>query len=172
MTLPQDLKADEYHSFYGTYVSLADGLSLNEALVKGKEEFVNFLKAIPAEKYGYRYAENKWSVAELALHIIDAERVFQYRALRFARNDATPLPGFDQDSYVSVSNAAKRSKDSIISEYETVRDATISLFRSFDDEVLLRKGKASGSYMSVRALGFVICGHQLHHQRIIEERYL
>ena len=172
MTLLKDLKTDEYHPFYGTYVNLVDTRALKDALSEGKKQFVGFLKSIPAEKYAYRYATDKWSVAELALHIIDAERVFQYRALRFARNDATPLPGFDQDGYVIGSNAEKRTKDSIISEYETVRDATISLFRSFDSEALKRKGEASGSTMSVRALGFVICGHQLHHHRIMEERYL
>jgi uncharacterized damage-inducible protein DinB len=172
MVLPNDLKADECHSFYGTYVKLVQNAPLNDALGQGKKRFVDFLQAIPIEKYPYRYAENKWSVAELVLHIIDAERVFQYRALRFARNDATPLPGFDQDCYVPESNAGKRTKDSIIWEYETVRNATISLFGSFESEALLRKGLASGSPMSVRALGFVICGHQMHHQKILEERYL
>jgi hypothetical protein len=106
------------------------------------------------------------------LHVIDAERVFQYRALRIARGDHTPLAGFDQDAYVPNSGAGKRSRESIIEEYRAVRQATISLFSTFDAEALNQRGTASKSEVNVAALGFIICGHQKHHRNIIRERYL
>lgn len=134
--------------------------------------FPEFMASIPVEKWHYSYAEGKWSIAEVMLHLVDAERVFQYRALRIARKDQTPLSGFDHDAYVPVSGAGKRSRESIIEEYKAVRQASISLFSTFDAEVLQRKGKASNSAISVGALGFIMCGHQKHHRNIIRERYL
>lgn len=133
---------------------------------------VDFMKSISTNKLQFAYDDGKWSVAEVLVHLIDTERVFQYRALRFARNDATSLPGFDQDAYVPHSKANKRNLDSILKEYLAVRKATISLFESFDDEMMCRGGMASNSFMSVRALGFLICGHERHHKQILESRYL
>lgn len=127
---------------------------------------------ISDKKLGFAYAEGKWTLAEAIVHIIDTERIFQYRSLRIARNDKTPLPGFDQDDYVPQSNASGRSTTSLIEEYKAVRDATITLFSSFDEEAMLRIGIASDSKMSTRALGFIISGHQAHHVKIIKERYL
>ncbi|UJH67217.1 DinB family protein [Allomuricauda sp. SCSIO 65647] len=172
MVYPSDLAKSEYHSFYGPYIKALGQVDLMKELVNGKQEFADTLQSIALEKLSYRYEENKWSVAEVLMHIVDAERVFQYRALRFARNDGTPLPGFDQDAYVPESKSADRERDAIFDEYETVRNASISLFRSFDAQILERVGVASGYEMSVRALGFVICGHQKHHLKILKERYL
>jgi uncharacterized damage-inducible protein DinB len=143
-----------------------------EELHHGKQLFLSLLDETPKEKLEYAYAEGKWTLAEVLLHIIDAERVFQYRALRFARNDKTPLPGFDQDVYVPHSNASKRTIEDIKEEYMAVRQSTILLFNSFDDEALQRLGVSSGSPLSVRATGFIISGHQAHHLKIIRERYL
>ena len=134
--------------------------------------FHELINSIPEGKFGFAYAEGKWTLAELLMHIIDAERVFQYRALRFARNDKTPLAGFDQDDYIPECNAGGRSKKDLLEEYAAVRESTIKLFQSFDDEMLKRVGNASGSDMSARAMGFIICGHQAHHLKIIKERYL
>jgi len=111
-------------------------------------------------------------VAEVLIHITDTERVFQYRALRFARKDKTPLPGFDQDAYVPFSMANTRSIDAVINEYKSVRQSTISLYETFDEAVLKQIGIASNADMSVGALGFIICGHQRHHRNILKERYL
>ena len=167
-----ELPSSEYNPFYQTYIMVLGNVELLEELINGKKALVSVFEEIPEDRLNYAYAEGKWSLAEALLHIIDTERIFQYRALCIARNDKTPLPGFDQDDYVPFSNAAKRSKTDLITEYKTVRDATISLFASFDDEALVRLGTTSGSKMSVRALGFIICGHQAHHVRVIQERYL
>ena len=147
-------------------------VELIEELKRGKSAFLSLFEEIPEEKLNYAYAEGKWSLAEVLIHMIDTERIFQYRALCIARNDKTLLPGFDQDAYVPYSNAANRSINSLIAEYTAVRDSTISLFNSFDDEAIKRVGTASGSKMSVRALGFIISGHQAHHVQILRERYL
>jgi hypothetical protein len=106
------------------------------------------------------------------LHLIDAERIFAYRALRFARNDKTELPGFDENSYVDEANANQRSIQDLLTELLVVRQASLTLFKSFSEEQLLCKGIASNNPMSVRALGFIIIGHQNHHQKVFEERYL
>tara|TARA_R110002012_G_scaffold30859_1_gene93248 strand:- start:4135 stop:4653 length:519 start_codon:yes stop_codon:yes gene_type:complete len=167
-----ELPASEYNPFYQTYVMALGEVELIEELKRGKSIFLSLFEEIPEEKLNYAYAEGKWSLAEALVHMIDTERIFQYRALCIARNDKTPLPGFDQDTYVPYSNADNRSKSDLIEEYKAVRDSTISLFDSFDEEAIKRIGVASGSKMSVRALGFIICGHQAHHVRILRERYL
>ncbi|MCR9263153.1 MAG: DinB family protein [Flavobacteriaceae bacterium] len=167
-----ELPSSEYNPFYHTYILALDNVGLMEELHHGKQLFLSLLDETPKEKLEYAYAEGKWTLAEVLLHIIDAERVFQYRALRFARNDKTPLPGFDQDVYVPHSNASKRTMEDIKKEYMAVRQSTILLFNSFDDEALQRLGVSSGSPLSVRATGFIISGHQVHHLKIIRERYL
>jgi len=167
-----ELPSSEYNPFYQTYVMALGNVELIEELKNGKHIFLSLFDEIPEEKLNYAYAEGKWSLAEALVHIIDTERIFQYRALCIARNDKTPLPGFDQDNYVPFSNAANRSKVDLIEEYTAVRNATIALFNSFDDEAINRIGLASGSKMSVRALGFIISGHQAHHVRVLKERYL
>ena len=171
--IPSELKIGEYNTYYQTYIDKIGGdAELIETLKKQLKNFPNFLNSIPKEKLQYAYAPNKWSVLEALLHIIDTERIFQYRALRFSRNDLTSLPGFDQDIYVPESNANHRTIASVIEEYIAVRSSTISLFSSFNDDVFKRIGTASDSPMSVGALGFIICGHQRHHRDIIRERYL
>ncbi|MBA4743895.1 MAG: DinB family protein [Muricauda sp.] len=167
-----ELSSSEYNPFYQTYIMALGNVDLMEELRKGKDDFLTLLQQTPEEKLNYAYAEDKWSLAEVLVHVIDTERIFQYRALCIARNDKTPLPGFDQDTYVPYSNADKRSKKNLMEEYKAVRDSTIFLFNSFDEETIKRVGVASGSKMSVRALGFIISGHQAHHIRIIRERYL
>ncbi|AEM72102.1 hypothetical protein Murru_3081 [Allomuricauda ruestringensis DSM 13258] len=167
-----ELPSSEYNPFYQTYIMALGNVDLMEELKKGKDNFLTLLEQIPEEKLYYAYAEGKWSLAEVLVHVIDTERIFQYRALCIARNDKTPLPGFDQDTYVPYSNADNRSKKSLMEEYKAVRDSTIFLFNSFDEETIKRVGVASGSKMSVRALGFIISGHQAHHIRILRERYL
>ncbi|WP_420399520.1 DinB family protein [Flagellimonas sp.] len=171
--LSSELSPSEYNPFYHTYIKALGGeVKLLDQLVDGRDVFLSFLKDIPTVKLGFAYGPEKWTLAEVLMHIIDAERVFQYRALRFARNDATPLSGFDQDIYVPESNATNKAKEEIMTEYKAVRDSTIALFRSFDDKALIRMGMASGSAMSTRAMGFIICGHQAHHMSVIRERYL
>ena len=170
--LVSELPSSEYNPFYQTYVMALGNVDLLEELKTGKSNFLSLFEKISEEKLDFAYEEGKWTLAEAIVHTIDTERIFQYRALCIARNDKTPFPGFDQDAYVPYSNASNRTKKDLIEEYKAVRDSTISLFNSFDEESIKRIGTASGSKMSVRALGFIISGHQAHHIRIIEERYL
>lgn len=167
-----ELSLSEYNPFYHTYIQALGEVSLMEELENGKKTFLSLFDNIPEHKLSFAYDEGKWTLAEVVMHIMDTERIFQYRALRFARNDKTDLPGFDQDAFVPYSNASGRTIKDLVEEYAAVRDATLTLFKSFDDEALKRKGVASGSPMSVRALGFIISGHQARHLRIIRERYL
>ena len=148
-----------------------DGLILNH-LRENHRRTKELILSLPAEKLTYRYAEGKWTVKEILLHLSDDERIYAYRALRFARNDATELPGFEQDDYTAVSEANARSVGSLLRELGTVRRATLSLFGGLGDAALLRSGVANGHVMSVRAAAYHIAGHELHHLKIIKERYL
>lgn len=127
---------------------------------------------MPIEKQNYRYAEGKWTPKDILLHLVDAERIFAYRALRIARNDKTALPGFEENDYVIEAKAEERSMSSLLEEYSEVRKATISLFLNFGEEVLKRLGEASNCSVSVRAIGYIILGHEKHHVDVIFERYL
>ena len=167
-----DLAKGDYHPFYEPYVQALGNVELLEMLERQFQNFPQFLASIPEDKLEYRYADEKWTVGEVLVHILDAERVFQYRALRIGRGDITPLPSFDQDAYVPQSNAVGRSLESIIEEYKCIRMSTLTLFRSFPESTLHRKGTASNSIVSVGALGFLICGHQKHHKGVLKERYL
>ena len=167
-----DLKENEYAQFYSGYIKGLGEVNLMDALAASEKEVIETLSNLPKEKYLFRYAEGKWTIKELILHITDAERVLSYRALRFARKDTTDLPGFDEDWYVDHSYANERSIQELLQEFSEVRAATVSLFKSFSDETLMQFGTGNGNPMSVRALGFVICGHAYHHLQIIKERYL
>jgi len=162
---------DEYASYYEKYVSLVAG-DVMEALARQGATTVAGLRGLPEEAGDSRYAPGKWSVKELVGHIIDAERVFAYRALRFARGDGTPLAGFDQDPYVAAANSDARTLDDLSDEFECVRASTILLLRSFGPEAWLRRGTASDNEVSVRALAHIIAGHEQHHVNILRERYL
>lgn len=167
-----ELHASDYHQYYQPYIAALGQADLMDQMRRQWSNFPEFMKSIPEEKWHFAYSQDKWSIAEVLIHVLDAERVFQYRALRIARGDQTPLPGFDQDAYVPNSGAKDRSKESIIEEYRAVRQASISLFTTFDSDILKLKGMASNAPVSVGALGFIICGHQKHHRNIIRERYL
>jgi uncharacterized damage-inducible protein DinB len=127
---------------------------------------------LPEEKLLFKYAEGKWTIKEVLVHIIDDERIYAYRALRFARNDKTELPGFEQDPYAYYSYANQRTAESIVEEYEAVRLSTIALFNNLSDDAIARSGVANKNEVTVRALGYHIAGHELHHLNIIKTRYL
>lgn len=163
----------EYASYAAAYMQLVpDDGRLLDHLKENHEATRRFLLAIPHERLLYRYAEGKWTIKEILVHIADTERVFAYRGLRFARGDATALPGFEQDDYVTHSGANVRDLDDIIDELRSVREASISLFAGLPPEAFMRTGTASGNPLSVRAAAFWIVGHELHHINIIKERYL
>jgi uncharacterized damage-inducible protein DinB len=163
----------EYAPYADRYISLLpdDGLILKH-MKENLKATREFILSLPAEKLNFRYAEGKWTIREILVHLSDDERIYAYRALRFARHDPTELPGFEQDDYAQHSHANARQVSKILSEFATVRRATISLFEGFDDETLLRTGVADGTRVSVRALAYHIAGHELRHVRIIKERYL
>lgn len=165
---------NEYHPYFEQYIKLVvdEDKSIIDYLYDSQQEFEKVLRELPEEKGNYAYAESKWTLKELIQHIIDTERVFCYRALCFARNDAVELPGFDQDIFVNACNANARNYYDLLDEMETLRTGTIQLFNSFSDEALLRIGVASGNKISVRALGYLFSGHQIHHLNIVQERYL
>lgn len=158
--------------FYHNYINQVPDEDLLTAFQKQTMEFTNFIATIPKEKYEYRYAEGKWTVKELLQHIIDAERIFCYRALRFARKDETPLPGFEENDYVINANTDERSWGDLVEEFKVVRLGSELLFKSFNDEQLNSSGTANGNPIYVLGIGFIVIGHSLHHMNILKERYL
>ncbi len=171
MNLSQ-LNENEYNPHYKSYILELGDVDLIEILTASSEELLKTIKDLPEKKLLFRYNEGKWTIKELLQHIIDTERIMSYRALRFSRNDATELQGFDENWYVENSNGNDRNFDDLLEEFICTRRASISLFKSFTDEMLFLSGTANGSDMTVRALGFIIAGHQIHHLKIIKERYL
>ncbi|NHF60193.1 DinB family protein [Flavobacteriaceae bacterium TP-CH-4] len=170
--MTSELKFPEGNPFYRNYIDVVGEVELLDHLQRQLENFPKFIHSIPDEKLGYAYGKEKWTIAEALMHIIDSERVFQFRAFWFARGEQTPLPGFDQDVFAKGSDPSRRSKESLIEEYRIVRRSTISIFANLDRKTLERTGIASNLEWSVAALGFVICGHQRHHRNVIRERYL
>ncbi len=158
--------------FYKNYVKQIEETDLLQALRISGHRCLELIHSIPEEKADYRYADGKWTIRELLCHIIDAERIFTYRALRFARNDKTPLSGFEENDYASEANASGRSLQKIASEMAHLRSATIDLSEGFTPERLSRKGTANKNELSVIVLGFIIAGHETHHCNILKERYL
>lgn len=158
--------------YYHRYVNLAIDADLKTAFERHQTELISFLKDIPKKKWNYRYAEGKWSVKEVVQHIIDAERVFSYRALCFARKDPSPLPSFDENVFAENSKADRRSKKDLLKELKTVQQASAQLFNSFDEEQLEQPGIASGKPTYVKGVGYILVGHARHHKNILEERYL
>jgi len=163
----------EYAPYTVMYIDLLpnDGLIL-QYLQDNLDNTIRFAGSLAEEKLSYRHAEGEWTIKEILVHIIDDERIYCYRALRFARNDTTELPGFEQDEYVPYSAANDREIEGIIEEFASVRKATISFFKNLDEEALKRRGIGSGNIMSVRAAAYHIAGHELHHINSIKENYL
>lgn len=162
----------EYALFYKNYIKSLGEVDLFDVLNSSLEDTLTTLKNLPEDKLIYKYDIGKWTIKELIQHIIDAERVLSYRAIRFSRNDTTDLHGFDEDWYVDNSNGNDRDFKELLEEFTNIRKSSISLFKSFTNEMLLMKGTANGSILSVRALGFIITGHHLHHLKVIKEKYL
>lgn len=163
---------NEYAPYYHTYISKVEGDHVIQILKDRKETFIEFMKTLPEDKWLYKYGADKWTIKEAIMHIIDTERVFAYRAMRSARNDQTPMVGFDQDKYVPNSNANNRSVTSIIQEYSLQRDANIAMLENITEEMASHLSEASGLPVTARSLAFMIAGHEIHHHQIIEERYL
>jgi hypothetical protein len=164
--------ASEYAPYYGKYIALVGGNDVVAALEDQPRETVSLLTGLTDEQGDYRYAADKWSIKEMLGHVVDAERVFSYRALRFARNDQTPLASFEQDGYVRAGNFSDCRLAGLIEEFVAVRRATVWLFRQLSAEAWMRRGIASDNPVSVRAIAYIIAGHELHHRRVLQEKYL
>lgn len=162
----------EYQPYYDRYVSLVPEGDILRVLAEQFEETTRLLNSIPESQGVVRYAPDKWSIKQLVGHLIDCERIFAYRALRFARNDKTPLSGFEQDDYVSNASFDDCRLTDLASEFSAVRQSTIFLFEHLDAKAWLRRGLANDSEASVRALAHIIAGHELHHREILRTRYL
>tara|TARA_R110001583_G_scaffold62499_4_gene183759 strand:+ start:4816 stop:5331 length:516 start_codon:yes stop_codon:yes gene_type:complete len=166
------LNENEYAPFYKNYIKALGDVNLFDVLNSSLEETLKTLENLSEEKLLFRYDNDKWTIKEIVQHIIDAERVLSYRAMRFSRNDPSDLQGFDEDWYVGNSNGNERNFEDLLEEFTHLRKASISLFNSFSSEMMPMLGTANESIMSVRALGFIIAGHQMHHLNIIKEKYL
>lgn len=158
--------------YFDTYINLVDDIELNDALKQSISELENLDFEALEKLANYAYAEGKWTIKDIFQHMIDTERVMNYRALSYARNDVKQLPGFDENNYAKHVSTKKRSLISLISELKLVHKSSIALFKSFDKKALQRKGIMFNSEMSVLAVGFVLAGHQKHHLKVIKERYM
>jgi len=162
---------DEYAPIYAGYVQQITGDDVLPVLAAQLHQMEPLLHGITEERGLHRYASGKWSVKEVLNHLSDSERVFAYRALRFARADATPLPSFDENAWVPASGSDRRPIAEIVGELRAVRAASRGLFESLDAEAIGRRGEASGRPISVRALAWIIAGHTQHHVAILRDRY-
>ena len=163
---------EEYPEYFGRYIAKVTDDDLLKFLKSSHQKTQNFIKKLKREQLNYRYAPGKWTIKEIMSHMCDGERVFAYRAMCFARMDKTNLPSFDENSYAEHSNAQLRNISDIMKEFSAVRQATIELFRSLDAEALAQIGTANQKQISVKALGYVIAGHEVHHMQVIHEKYL
>jgi len=166
-------KPGEYAPYAVVYVDLfADGTDMIATLAQSLKKAVSLVRSIPVEKLKQPFAPGEWTVKEILSHIMDTERVFAYRALRFARNDPAELFPVDQDLYVQNSGVNERSIEEIMEEYESIRKSTLTLFKSFNEESIKRAGKVSGNPTTVAALVWLTAGHEAHHLNSIKQNYL
>ncbi len=159
-------------NYFKQYIDLAKSEEPINAMEIAHQHTNELMDLITEEQGDYSYAEEKWSIKELLVHLIDMERIFCNRALRIARNDKTDLPGYDHNDYISYSEANNRNLCDIIKEYNLVRKGTLALFNSFSETMLNREGTANNNKLTVLAIGFIIAGHETHHINVMEERYL
>lgn len=164
--------ASEFLAYYAKYTDRVPDGDLLQTLRAQLDDTLALVRGLDESQGGHRYAPGKWTIREVLAHIIDAERIFAYRALRIARGDATPLPGFDENAYAENAGAESRTLADLADEFEHVRLGNLAMLRALDDEALARAGTASGGPVSVRALAWIIAGHELHHVALLRERYL
>jgi hypothetical protein len=162
----------EYIPYYDRYISQVPDGDLVETLRSQIADTLSLLRGIPEERASHRYAPGKWSIKEVVGHLADVERIMTYRALRIARGDSTPMPGFDENAYVPAANFDARSLASLAHEFEQVRSATIAFLETLEPVAAARRGTANNAEISARALAYIIAGHERHHVAILRERYL
>jgi hypothetical protein len=165
-------ETSEYAPYYGRYISLVKSDDILASLQQQMPATKALLSSLSEREANFRYAPDKWSIKQVFGHLIDSERIFAYRALRIARADQIPMEGFEQDDYVRSGNFENRTMPDLLEEYETVRAATLTLFRNFDTPAWSRRGVANNNQVTVRAAAYIIAGHELHHMQIVKDRYL
>jgi len=165
------ISKDEYGEYFDRYIQYSNGSDLHELLTAHRVKMNGIFKNLDEEKALFRYEKGKWSIKEVLGHVIDTERIFNYRALALARGEKNPIPGYNHDQYMKVADFDRFTLKDLQNQYSVTRDYTLSLFGSFKDEELISKGVVNGSPFSVRALGYVIAGHEMHHRSILKERY-
>lgn len=163
---------EEYATYYETYISLVPEGAVTDILAKQLEETTEFIAGLSEELANYRYAEGKWTLKEVIGHINDTERIMNYRLLRIARGDQTPLAGYDDEAYVAQASFSSLPFSLLLEDYAAVRRSTLTLLRGLPQEAWSREGVANNSKLTARALAYIIAGHELHHIRVIKERYL
>jgi hypothetical protein len=162
----------EFDPYYGRYIERVEHANVLEALEEQLDEMLRLLGGLDPEIGEYRYAPGKWTLKQVVCHVLDSERIFGVRALCIARGDSQPLPGFDENAYAEEAGAERRSIRDLAKEFELVRQSTIALYRSLDDQAWQRTGNANGAAVSVRAIAWIVAGHAAHHMRVLRERYL
>ena len=163
---------DEYAEYYGIYINKVPEGEILELMESELEATLNLLASVPAEREAFRYEPGKWSIREVVGHLVDTERTFAYRAVWFARGAPLPLPGIEQDDWAAASNAHDRPLADLAAEFKAARHSHRTMFASFDEETVMRRGVASDCTFSVRSIAWILVGHEIHHRRILAERYL
>lgn len=166
------IKPLDKNGWLDKYIALVPDESLIAGFMRQTEESLNLLSQLSEEKLHFRYDTHKWTIKEIIIHLLDTERIFAFRALAFARGETSELPGYDENIYVENAHANERSIKSLLEEYIVVRTATVALYSNFTEAMLLQRGVANGINMSSSALGWATLGHEIHHIRVIRERYL
>ncbi len=161
-----------YGEYFGRYIDLVKSENLFAELEESLVQIDSFWSSLSEEKSNFRYSEGKWSIKELLQHIMDTERIFNYRALSIARGEKTALLGYDHDEYAMSSKADSRNWNDMLEEYKIIRKSTLLLFKGFDNDQLDLIGTANGLPLSARAVGFICVGHEMHHLSVVKERYL
>ena len=164
--------ASSLSAYQRGYIDLVPAGDLTEILEKNLQNTLLLVSSLGSEKLRFRYAPGKWSIPQILVHMIDTERIFSYRVLRISRGDQTPLPGYEENDYAAASRADERDFKDILEEYSSVRKATLSLFKSLSAEDLLRKGTSNGKEISAGALCYMLAGHEIHHCKVIKDKYL
>ncbi|MES2134534.1 MAG: DinB family protein [Bacteroidota bacterium] len=165
-------QAEDHIPYFSRYIDLVPENSIMPALQNNHHELIEFIKSIPADKSEYKYSPEKWTIKQVINHIIDTERIFSYRALRFARGDAQRLPGFEENYYAANANLKYTNLNLLTEEFDVVRKSTILLFKQLDEKELLLSGLMAAGEVNVLSLGFTTCGHAKHHMNVMQERYL
>ncbi len=162
----------DYNPYFEQYINLVEGDDILKILFEQNKKYIKLLKTISEHKANFSYADNKWTIKEVIGHLLDAERIFAYRALCLARGEKKSLPGYDHNDYVITGNFNSRVIVDIIIEFKHLRESSLLLFKGFTKEMLVKKGVANEATVTVLSLLFIIAGHEKHHFNVLEEKYL